>query len=119
MKQFVRVVTAALILIYAPLLFTARLLVGDTGAAPNTTFSFPINKVVITQWGLRFYAGARTAGVAQEFALANVHRLGTQFEPLAQEFATVNGELSTTNPLFNTGIALWFFVNGSPIMYHL
>ncbi len=88
-----------------------------SGNANNTTetFTFPIHTHIFDQKAGIFFAGANSSqnnlGIAQNFALTQLKRTGTAFEPLAPSKARVNSSV-VDNPLFDAGIEFLSLVSG-------
>ena len=101
-----------------------ELITGNEGAPAGTTFSFPINKNIMSPNGT-FYTGTNeNLTQNQQFALAGLIRTTSAFAPLAPEIVTLNGVPGSENPLYGQqiiGLALLetedgFFMRDMPIV---
>src|SRR4030095_15811139 len=83
---------------------STELIRGDKDALAGETFSFSVNKNVISSIG-NFYEGSLTNITNnQEFALSRLMRGAIAFMPLAPETANVSNNPNSANPLFGAGI---------------
>jgi hypothetical protein len=83
---------------------SAELIIGDKDAQPGETFSFNVNKNIISSIG-NFYEGAlHNILNNQEFAFSRLMRDAQAFAPLAPEHAVLNNVPDSINPLFGAGI---------------
>lgn len=82
----------------------AELIKGDKDAAENESFSFNVNKNILSSNG-NFYEGALTNITAnQEYSLSRITRGAKAFTPLAPELVILKGAPDSINPLFGAGI---------------
>ena len=83
---------------------SAILIKGDKDAPTGQTFSFNVNKNILSSMG-NFYEGANESLSAnQEFALSRLLRGAIAFMPLTPETVTLNGNNGASNPLFGAQI---------------
>jgi hypothetical protein len=83
---------------------SATLIQGDKDAPTGQTFSFNVDKNILSSMG-NFYEGARENLLAnQEFTLSKLMRGAAAFMPLAPETVTLNGNNGVSNPLFGAHI---------------
>ncbi len=81
------------------------LIKGDKDAPTGETFSFSVNKNIISQKTGNFYESALTNITSnQEFALSRLMRGAIAFMPLTPETANVDSVPHSANPLFGAGI---------------
>jgi len=85
-------------------LHSAILIQGDKDAPLGQTFSFNVNKNILSSIG-NFYEGADENLLAnQEFSLSRLMRGATAFMPLAPETVSLNNQNDSNNPLFGAKI---------------
>lgn len=83
---------------------SAILIQGDKDAPTGQTFSFNVNKNILSSMG-NFYEGANENLVAnQEFTLSKLMRGAIAFMPITPATVTLNGNNGVNNPLFGTQI---------------
>jgi hypothetical protein len=94
--------------------YAANTIPGNQSTGPS--FSFPIQAYAQdTKFGPFFVAAdpsQQGLQQAKQFAIARVSRQGKAFEPLALEFANVNGQASAHNPLYDAGIQYLSLLSG-------
>jgi hypothetical protein len=81
----------------------AELLKGDAAAAPQETFSFPVQVHVGGSTGQGFFVGALPGTTPKEFAVSGILRDQRVFIPLAQQKVTLNNR-AAENPLYDKGV---------------
>lgn len=92
------------ILLISSHLHSAVLITGTQDAPDGQTFSFNVNKNILSSSGT-FYEGANETLVAnQEFALSRLIRGANAFSPLTPQLVTFNGQEFAENPLFGAQI---------------
>lgn len=83
---------------------SAVLIEGDKDASTGKTFSFNVNKNILSAMG-NFYEGANEILTSnQEFSLSRLPRGTTAFVGITPETVCLNGRANVTNPLFGDKI---------------
>ncbi|MCK5633171.1 hypothetical protein KAH94_05445, partial [bacterium] len=78
---------------------------GDAGEGDLTTFSFPVDKHIMSSWGDYFFVGARVdATGTNDYALSFLEKSKTEFLPLTPEKVILDGQENAENPLFDNTI---------------
>ncbi len=85
-------------------LSSAILIRGDKDAPEGQTFSFTVNKNILSNAGNFYESSNEILTENQEFTLSKLMRNANAFMPLMPEIITLNGQQETQNPLFGDRI---------------